>query len=53
MIEMFSPNKVVAVGNKAEHSLQKLGIDCQKVRHPAQGGKNEFVRGIKRLKEEN
>lgn len=53
MIEMFSIKKVVAVGNKAEQSLKKLEIECQKVRHPAQGGKNEFVRGIKRLKEEN
>lgn len=52
IIDMFSIKSVVAVGNKAEYSLNKLGIDCQKVRHPAQGGKNEFVRGIKRVKEE-
>ena len=46
MIEMFCIKRVVAVGNKAEESLRKLGIDCEKVRHPAQGGKNDFVRGI-------
>lgn len=52
MIDMFQIEKVVAVGNKAEESLYQLGIECQKVRHPAQGGKNAFVRGIKQIKEE-
>lgn len=51
MIEMFSIQKVVAVGNKANENLNKLGIPCHKVRHPAQGGKNEFVQGIKFIKE--
>ena len=50
MIEMFQIEKVVAVGNKAEESLHQLGIECLKVRHPAQGGKNAFVQGIKRIK---
>lgn len=51
MIEMFGIEKVVAVGNKAEENLNSLGIPCTKVRHPAQGGKNEFVRGIREIKE--
>ena len=51
MIEMFGIEKVIAVGNKAEENLKSLEIDCIKVRHPAQGGKNEFVRGIKEIKE--
>lgn len=51
MIEMFNIEKVVAMGNKAEESLKKLGISCEKVRHPAQGGKNEFVEGIRMIKE--
>lgn len=51
MIEMFEIKKVIAMGNKAEESLNKLGIDCHKVRHPAQGGKNEFVEGIKKFGE--
>lgn len=50
MIEMFNIEKVVAMGNKAEESLKKLGIGCEKVRHPAQGGKNEFVEGIRMIK---
>lgn len=49
MMDMFEIENIVAVGNKAEESLRKLGIDCIKVRHPAQGGKNEFVRGIEKI----
>ncbi|GFP74610.1 uracil-DNA glycosylase [Clostridium fungisolvens] len=50
MIEMFNIEKVVAMGNKAEESLNKLGISCDKVRHPAQGGKNDFVDGMRLIK---
>lgn len=50
MIEMFNIKKVVAVGRKAEETLNKLNVCCHKVRHPAQGGKNEFVEGIKALR---
>ena len=49
MIDMFNIKYVVAVGNKAEQSLTKLGVCCEKIRHPAQGGKNQFVAGIQRL----
>lgn len=51
MIEMFNIEKIIAMGNKAEESLNKLGISCEKVRHPAQGGKNEFDDGIRKIKE--
>ena len=50
IIEMFNIEKVIAMGNKAEESLNKLSISCEKVRHPAQGGKNEFVEGIRLIK---
>ncbi|ERI93798.1 hypothetical protein HMPREF1982_01561 [Clostridiales bacterium oral taxon 876 str. F0540] len=52
MIEMFNIKKVVAVGGKADQTLTKLNISCHKVRHPAQGGKNDFVEGIRKIKEE-
>jgi uracil-DNA glycosylase len=52
MIEMFDIKKVVAVGNKAEESLKKLNISADKVRHPAQGGKAQFVEGIRKIKEQ-
>lgn len=51
IIEIFNIKKVVAVGGKAEESLGKLNISCSKVRHPAQGGKNEFVEGIRKIAE--
>ena len=51
LIELFSIEEVVAVGNKAKSSLDKLGIESRKVRHPAQGGKQEFVKGIVAIKE--
>lgn len=51
IIEVFKIKKVVAVGRKAEESLGKLNINCSRVRHPAQGGKNEFVEGIQRIKD--
>lgn len=46
IINMFQIKKVVAIGNKAEGSLTKLDVLCSKIRHPANGGKPEFVRGI-------
>lgn len=46
MINMFNISEIVAVGNKAKESLDKLDIKSTKVRHPAQGGKNEFIKGI-------
>lgn len=47
MMDLFHIEKVIAMGNKAEESLNKLGIACVKVRHPAQGGKNDFMEGMK------
>jgi uracil-DNA glycosylase len=49
ILEMSDFNSVVAVGNVAEGSLRSLGINCVKIRHPAQGGKNDFVRGVQSL----
>lgn len=51
IVEMLDFRRVVAVGNVAEGSLRSLGINCVKIRHPAQGGKNDFVRGIHLLVE--
>lgn len=50
ILDLFHINKIVAMGNKAAESLNKLGIKHEKVRHPAQGGKNDFVRGMIELK---
>jgi uracil-DNA glycosylase len=42
----FQIEKVFAVGNIAHASLAVAGIDAPKIRHPAQGGKNDFVAGM-------
>jgi uracil-DNA glycosylase len=39
---LFPGNTVVAVGKVAETWLKKLGIDAFAVRHPAQGGAEQF-----------
>ncbi len=50
ILEIFEIRKIIAVGNKAEESLRLLGFNYQKVRHPAQGGKNQFMEGIKSIR---
>lgn len=41
--------RAIAVGNVAHETLQRLNLDCQKLRHPAHGGKNDFVDGLTAL----
>ena len=47
IIDIFKIEKVLALGNTAKESLDKLGIKSVKIRHPSYGGKNDFVKGIK------
>lgn len=47
IINLFNIKDVVAIGNKAQESLNGIQIQCKKIRHPSRGGKNEFVTGIK------
>lgn len=49
MISMYQPTQIIAVGAVAEEVLQGLGHNCTRIRHPAQGGKNDFVAGLKNL----
>jgi hypothetical protein len=46
LIERFAIARIVAVGNVAHETLSGMGIECTKVRHPAQGGRNDFVAGL-------
>ncbi len=46
LMHAFQIEHVFAVGNIAHASLAAAGIDAPKVRHPAQGGKNDFVTGM-------
>lgn len=43
---LFPLEQIVAVGNKAESALSRWDIDFVKVRHPSQGGKADFQRGL-------
>lgn len=51
IIEIYGINTIVAVGNNAEISLHRLNMKCKKVRHPANGGKPDFVAGINEILE--
>jgi hypothetical protein len=47
LLDMFAPQKVIAVGNVGYGLLTSMGVPCVKIRHPAQGGKNDFVAGLR------
>lgn len=47
LLGIFQPKKVIAVGNVGYGLLTSMGIACVKIRHPAQGGKNDFVAGLR------
>ena len=49
VIDFFKPQVIIAAGNVAHDTMTSAGIDCFKVRHPAQGGKNDFVAGMKEI----
>jgi uracil-DNA glycosylase len=49
LMRLFDFRQVVAIGNSASLSMQRMGIEHTKVRHPSQGGKNLFVEGMARL----
>lgn len=49
ILSLFSIETVVAVGNSAAKSLTRLGIEHVKVRHPSQGGKQDFVAGLQKI----
>ncbi|MEM9955697.1 MAG: uracil-DNA glycosylase [Chloroflexota bacterium] len=49
VVDSFKPEVIIAVGNIANDTLMRLGVNCIKVRHPAQGGKNDFVTGVTKI----
>ena len=49
MLELFPVQVVVAVGNTAADTLTWLEIPHEKVRHPSQGGKRDFITGMRRI----
>lgn len=49
LLRIFPFRTVVAIGNHASRSLQRMDVGHIKVRHPSQGGKNLFVEGMARV----
>lgn len=49
LTRLFAFEQIVAIGNSASLSLQRMNVEHTKVRHPSQGGKNLFVEGMARL----
>lgn len=47
LLEIFQPQKVIAIGRKAEYALDYLGVSNIYVRHPSRGGGPAFEQGIK------
>jgi uracil-DNA glycosylase len=46
LIEMFEPERLVAIGRDAQLALQHVGIPVTTVRHPSYGGQTEFISGL-------
>ena len=49
LIKLFRIDTIIAMGNVADESLGEMGLEPLKVRHPAQGGKNQFVAGLRAI----
>ena len=47
--EIFAIETLVAVGNVAQRSLHRNGVEAPKIRHPAHGGRAGFKRGLAEL----
>ena len=49
LLRLWDFERVIAVGNVAHETLLGMGVECHKTRHPAQGGKRDFVAGLNAL----
>ncbi len=47
LLDLFAPRQVIAVGNVADETLKRMGIEHHKIRHPSHGGKADFVSGLR------
>lgn len=45
-LDIFNAAKPLAVGEHAHSILSGIGIQCEKLRHPAHGGANDFKDGL-------
>lgn len=47
LLEIFEIKKIIALGRKPESQISDLDLDFVYVRHPANGGKEKFINGLK------
>ena len=45
-LKIIKPEFIIACGKIAENALREAGIDAFPVRHPANGGKRKFLKGL-------
>jgi len=46
ILKIFDIKKIIALGKKSESQLTGIGLPYSYVRHPANGGKKDFVNGL-------
>ena len=46
VVDAVKPDRILAIGRKAEYALQKIGRSCTYIRHPSQGGAKKFEEGV-------
>ena len=51
VVEMYPNAHVVAVGNKAQDTLESIGIDAPLVPHPSRGSDEKLINSLKRVAE--
>ncbi len=47
LLEILQPERLLAIGRKAEYGLAKIGVEATYVRHPSQGGAKLFEAGVR------
>ena len=46
LLKIYDIKKIIALGRKPESQLEKIGLPFSYVRHPSNGGKTDFVKGL-------
>lgn len=49
LVALLEPTTIVVLGADAETAVSRLGLRCQRVRHPSYGGQVDFAREIRQI----
>ena len=52
VVDVVKPERILAIGRKAEYALNKIDRVCTYIRHPSQGGAKKFEEGVLKVIEE-